>query len=117
MTRRAPEAPTPRPIGGKNVDVVALRDGDGSVPALHRRERRAGGDQRAAIGPAQEILRRRFALLGGIGERKDDGPVRFARHFPHDRFGERPAGGGKADQDGRAGLSDDIGQLPGLASG
>ena len=58
----------PRRAGGdhpqsntrEDIGVIAL--GDGILLAFHgnRGEWAAGGDQRLAVGPAQDILRRRF---------------------------------------------------------
>ena len=65
-------------------------------------ERRAGRDERPAVGPAQDVDRRRLGGRRRVRERQDDRPVGPGGHRAKDRFVERAAHPGRPDQDGRA---------------
>ncbi len=96
--------------GGKDIDVIALRDADGTALILDIRIRRTRGDQGAAVCPAKKIPRDGFGLRSGIGQRQDDGPRTFAGHLANDGFGERAGKRGEADENGRVNLMHDLGQ-------
>jgi len=72
------------------------------------RKRRAGGNQRLAIGPADQILRGGLRLVGRIGQRKNDRAGRLAGHFTDDGFGEGTAHRGQTDQNHGVDAGDDI---------
>ena len=100
MTRvSAAIAPSPRP--GKTNDVVRLADRDGPPVHLDRVERRPGGDDRPALGPAQDVDRRGLGGRRRVGQRQHDRPRGPGRRGPDDLLGERAADPGRADQDGR----------------
>ena len=57
----------------KNVEVVALGDGDGATAEVHWWAGASDGDQRSPIRPADEVSGLRLLSLGWVGEREDDG--------------------------------------------
>ncbi len=75
-----------------------------------RLDRDAGGDQRPAVAPAQQVGRRRLDPLGRVGDREDDRPLDPRRHRAYDPLGERAVRGGGAQQHGRFDPLDDLGQ-------
>jgi hypothetical protein len=95
---------------GEDVDVVALSDGDADLADPHRRERGAGGHERTAIGPADQILRAGLAAAGRVGQRHDDRPFGVGGDTAHDLFGEGPARGRQSDERGRVNSVDHLGE-------
>src|SRR5205085_6734220 len=73
---------------GENEHIVTLPDGDYPPVMLHWRERAARGNQSPSLGPGNQVLWMGLALGGGIGQRKDDGPLGMLGHVTHDGFGE-----------------------------
>src|SRR5580658_3653112 len=74
--------------GRKNVDIVALRNGNAAAFEPNRRERRARGYESAAIGPPKQIRGIGFGVLRGIRQWKNNGPLELAGHFSDDGLGE-----------------------------
>ena len=66
---------------GEDQRVVGLGDAIGALAADDRRERAAGGDQRPAVGPADEVLGQRLALRRRVGQRHDDRPLGVRGHL------------------------------------
>ncbi len=92
-------APSPRP--GKTNTLLAWPDLASPPVHLDGLERRAGGDEGPAVGPAQDVDGRRLAGRGRVGERQDDRPFGPRGQRADDRLVERAADPGRADQDGR----------------
>ena len=103
--------------GRKNVDVVALGNGDGAPFEMDGRKRRARGNNGAAICPEIQVGRIGFGVVGGIRQRKNDGTIDFAGHFPNDELGECGTHGGETDEDGGSNVVDDIGEADVCANG
>ena len=96
---------------GKHQRVVGLSDPIGPALVHNRRERTAGCDEHAAIGPRDQIRGHRLGLRRRVGQRHDDGSFCVRGHVLDDRFGECSGLGGGADQDGRVYMSDDVCQF------
>ena len=99
---RASAAIAPRPSPGEDEHVVGLADLVPPPVDLDGVERRAGRDERPAVGPAQDVDRRRLGRGGRVRERQDDRPVGPGGQRAEDRFVERAAHPGRPDQDRRA---------------
>ena len=83
---------------GEDEHVVALADLDRAPAVGHRVERAAGGDQRAAAGPVDDVDRLRLRLRGRVRHREDHRPLHVRRHLAHDQLGERAGLARGADQ-------------------
>ena len=81
--------------------VVGLADLPPPAVDHDRVERRAGRDDRPAVGPAQDVERGRLRGRGRVRERQDDRPLGGRGHRPDDPLVERAGDAGRADQDGR----------------
>ena len=75
-----------------------------------RRERAAGGDQGPAVGPLDQVGRRRLGQRGRVGHGQDHRPVDVRGHVRDDLLGERARPRRGADQDRRVHPGDDLGQ-------
>jgi hypothetical protein len=87
-----------QPQPGEDEHVVALADGVPPAVQHDVRERAAGRHQRAPLAPAQDLLRARLGVVGGIGQRHDDRVLAVTRHAADDALGERTGLAGDADQ-------------------
>ncbi len=64
----------------KQQRVAHLADGVPRPMVQDRRERAAGGDERATVAPPDEVGRDGLGESGWIREREDDRPLRMPRH-------------------------------------
>ena len=91
----------PEPESREDEDVVGLADFADPAVDLDGVEWRPRRDQRTAVGPAQDVDRRRLRERGRVRQRHDDRSLGPGGHGAQDRLAERAAHRGRADEDGR----------------
>ncbi len=100
-----------QPEAREDVRVVGLIDRPQLVLPIHGREGASRADDRASLGPRQQLRRRRFRPRCRIGQRKDDRPLRMRRHLAHDRLGQRARLARHRDQRGRVRVRHHVDQV------
>ena len=79
--------------GRKDIDVIAPRYWNLPPRKIDWREWRACGDNRAAVGPPQQIFRHCFGPVRRVRQRKNDRPLNLDCHFSYDGFPKGTAKG------------------------
>src|SRR3984957_585164 len=93
-----------------DISVVGLIDAKRLAVAHHRRKWAAGADHGPALGPGEQVKRRRLAQQRRVRQRENHRPFGMSRHGGDDIAGESTRLTRTADQHGGASIGDDLGK-------